>query len=289
MTCSHATFPLGLKTCYIILMRSYSIMLEPLNQCKFGYVFCQKMLYLLWKIKFIILRRGCVVHVVREWISACMCVRARAGTHACMCLCVCLYVCVSNCVWVCMCVRCVGVCHRTKINLRMVCAWITATWTTKMHLTALHWTWIHFIGDLCKHMNSSVCAANCSTCYNRQLFIIYFLCSNISDNISAMALKLGMTVDWYMAYHSTHVHFDDLDLDTTDHSGSPEVKMQQWIISTTKQIMSIKLATMVGHFYMTLTVTLKTFIWLDQVVIVYCLSSCSFCICDSSVILPISL
>ena len=34
----------------------------------------------------------------------------------------------------------------------------------------------------------------------------------MSDNISAMAFKLGMTVDVFLA-HNVHVRFDDLDLD----------------------------------------------------------------------------
>ena len=37
--------------------------------------------------------------------------------------------------------------------------------------------------------------------------------------------------------------------------------------SATKQAISIKLATTVGHFLCDLDVTLKTFIWLDQLVL----------------------
>ena len=75
-----------------------------------------------------------------------------------------------------------------------------------------------------------------------------------------MAFKLGVKVDLCMAYILLLI----LITMTHGHSGSAEEKNQRWIISTTKQVTSIKLATMVGLFFgVTLTVTLKTFIWLD--------------------------
>ena len=50
------------------------------------------------------------------------------------------------------------------------------------------------------------------------------------------------------------------------HSGSTKAKIQCLIISTTKQATTVNLATTVGHlFYMTLT--LKTFVWLDHLVL----------------------
>ena len=74
----------------------------------------------------------------------------------------------------------------------------------------------------------------------------YFLTCNISDNISAITFKLGMTVDLYGAYMIT-LYSMTLTL-MQGHSGSANVRIQYWIISTTKQAMSIKLATTVGHF-----------------------------------------
>ena len=50
-------------------------------------------------------------------------------------------------------------------------------------------------------------------------------------------------------------------------SGSAKAKIQCGIISTTKQTTSIKLATTVGHFFfLYVTLTLKTFIWLGRLV-----------------------
>ena len=43
-------------------------------------------------------------------------------------------------------------------------------------------------------------------------------------------------------------------------------KNQRCMLTATKQAINIKLATTVGHFYETLTLTLQTFIWLDQLV-----------------------
>ena len=50
-----------------------------------------------------------------------------------------------------------------------------------------------------------------------------------------------------------------------DHSGSANAKYQRWMLSATKQAVSIKPATTVGHFYETLT--LQTFILLDHFVL----------------------
>ena len=49
------------------------------------------------------------------------------------------------------------------------------------------------------------------------------------------------------------------------HSGSAKATILGWIISTTKPATGIKLSTTVGHFGGTLT--LRTFIWLDQLVL----------------------
>ena len=55
------------------------------------------------------------------------------------------------------------------------------------------------------------------------------------------------------------------------HSGSAEqTNERKIIISTAKQVMSIKLSTTVGHVFMTLT--LKTFIWLDLTVLIWFVS-----------------
>ena len=78
-----------------------------------------------------------------------------------------------------------------------------------------------------------------------------------------MASKLGMTVDLCMVYMLMLVSMT-LTLIHRGHRGSAKTTIQCWIILTTKQATSIKLATTVGHFYMTLT--LQTFIRLDQLV-----------------------
>ena len=41
---------------------------------------------------------------------------------------------------------------------------------------------------------------------------MYFGNSHISDDIEAVAFKLGMALDLFMAY-SAHAHFEDLDFD----------------------------------------------------------------------------
>ena len=50
------------------------------------------------------------------------------------------------------------------------------------------------------------------------MFYLYYN-SNVSDNVYAMAFKLGMTVDLCMSYLDAHTHFDDLDL----------VERSQWV------------------------------------------------------------
>ena len=59
------------------------------------------------------------------------------------------------------------------------------------------------------------------------------------------------------------------------HSGSAKAKIQCLIVSTTKQATSMTLARTVGHFYVTLT--LKTFIWLDHLVMYNCGEKERFC------------
>ena len=52
-----------------------------------------------------------------------------------------------------------------------------------------------------------------------------------------------------------HAHFNDLDLDQQAHSGSAKVKSQCMLLAA-KQAISIKLATMVGHFLRDLDIDL---------------------------------
>ena len=50
--------------------------------------------------------------------------------------------------------------------------------------------------------------------------------------------------------------------------GHRNAKTQRCMLSATKQAISITLPTMVGHFYLTLTLTLQTCIWIVQLVCV---------------------
>ena len=84
-----------------------------------------------------------------------------------------------------------------------------------------------------------------------------------------------MPVDLWMSYMLMLVSMT-LTLMHKGHSGSAKAKNQRCMLSVTKQAIIIKLATMsvcgiehvclVGHFYMTLTLALQTFIWLVQLV-----------------------
>ena len=65
---------------------------------------------------------------------------------------------------------------------------------------------------------------------NFTLFLRCSINSNISDSIYAMALKLGMTVDLYMAYMLMLISMTLMQ----DHSGSAKAK-KRWIIYTIKQ------------------------------------------------------
>ena len=60
-----------------------------------------------------------------------------------------------------------------------------------------------------------------------------------------MAFKHGMTVDFCMAYMLMSITLTLMQ----GHSGSAKAKNRHWIISTTKQAISIKLAPMVGLFF----------------------------------------
>ena len=62
----------------------------------------------------------------------------------------------------------------------------------------------------------------------------------------AMAFKLGMTVDLCMAYMLFSYQWSWPWCKVT--GGRQRQKNQHWIISTTKQVISIKFATTVGHF-----------------------------------------
>ena len=68
-----------------------------------------------------------------------------------------------------------------------------------------------------------------------------------------------------MAYIYAHARFDDLDLDGSS-QWIGRKKNQRWIISKTKQVMSITLATTVGQYFFHMTWASKIFIWLDQLV-----------------------
>ena len=72
-----------------------------------------------------------------------------------------------------------------------------------------------------------------------------------------MAFKLGIKVDVCREYNAFMLVSMILTL-MQGHSGSAKAKYERRIISTTKQAISIRLPTTVGHIFVTLT--LKTFI-----------------------------
>ena len=63
-----------------------------------------------------------------------------------------------------------------------------------------------------------------------------------------------------------HGHFGDLDLDARYQWVSKVTKISVEL-STTEQAISIKLAATIGLFFFYVTLTFKTLIWLDQLVI----------------------
>ena len=77
--------------------------------------------------------------------------------------------------------------------------------------------------------------------------LYYFLSCNISDN--AITFKLGMTVDLWMPYMLVLITLTLM----LRHSGLAKAKSQRCMLSATKQAINIKLATKVGHVYVTLT------------------------------------
>ena len=79
-----------------------------------------------------------------------------------------------------------------------------------------------------------------------QEFNLYYN-SHISDSISAMVFKLGVTVDLCIVYMLMVVSMT-LTL-MQGHSGLAEEKSQRWIIWTTKQAISILLSATVGHVW----------------------------------------
>ena len=84
-----------------------------------------------------------------------------------------------------------------------------------------------------------------------------------------MAFKLGMTVDLCMAYNMLMLVLMTLTL-MQGHSGSAEEQIQRATISTTKQVISINLATTVGYdFEHVYGLTMFFFF-------------CSFCCCSPS-------
>ena len=97
----------------------------------------------------------------------------------------------------------------------------------------------------------------------------FFLCTWTSGLwiLSSTLYQLSHPVTPYLSYgiqtwHGVIYVYAHVD-------ARPQWQIQRWISSTTKQAKSIKLATTVGHFYMTLT--LKTCIWLDYLCGFVCL------------------
>ena len=88
----------------------------------------------------------------------------------------------------------------------------------------------------------------------------YFLTYNISDNIFRL-LHQTWHDDRLMDAIYAHDHFNDLDLEARSQWVS-KGKNQCCMFSASKQAISIKLATTVGHFYVTLT--LQTYLWLGH-------------------------
>ena len=71
------------------------------------------------------------------------------------------------------------------------------------------------------------------------------------------------------------------------HSGSAEKTNQRLIMSTTMQVINVKLATTVGHFYMTLTLKTynhkqKTILFLSVLFFVVQVSICLLLTCKSN-------
>ena len=100
-----------------------------------------------------------------------------------------------------------------------------------------------------------------------RLKLEYFLTCNISDSIEAIYIQTwhdGRLMDAIYIYMLVLVLMT-LNL-MHGHSGSAKAKNQRCMLSlsATKEAINIKLATMVVHFYVTLT--LQMFIWLDYVV-----------------------
>ena len=68
---------------------------------------------------------------------------------------------------------------------------------------------------------------------------------------------------FYYYYYYYYARFDDIDNEV--HSGSAKRKKEErCVLSVIKQAISIKIAARVGHFSVTWTLTLQTFIWLDH-------------------------
>ena len=107
--------------------------------------------------------------------------------------------------------------------------------------------------------------------------------SNISDNISSMAFKLGMAVDLCMTYMSMLVSMT-LTL-TQGHTGSAKAKYQRWIISTTMQAISIKLAFNSRHFF-TCRWLWKCYYEYDWTILFRNLSVCLIFVCVPLLVCP---
>ena len=73
-----------------------------------------------------------------------------------------------------------------------------------------------------------------------------------------------------------YAHFDDLDLDARSQWVGKGNTSQRFMLSATKQAISIKLATTVGlcFFHATLTLTLQTFVWFVHLLVFNVLFVC---------------
>ena len=86
---------------------------------------------------------------------------------------------------------------------------------------------------------------------------------NCSSNAHQVCFGIQTWHDGRLMMYAMH-HFVDLDLDARSQWVGKATNQHRIMIWITKQAKSIKLGTTVGHFYVTLT--LKMFIWPDQLV-----------------------
>ena len=164
-----------------------------------------------------------------------------------MCVCVCLCVCVCVCVCVCFCVRvCVCVCvracvcarvcpsqipdqllHRVCLNCRMAKK-IQVT----LNMNPLHHTRLVEAREQFHLRNKLINFL--AIVFLLILTLVLYCNSNILDNISAMQLRLGMTVDLYIAYVPL-ILVSMILTSMQGHSASPKRKNQVLNIWTSKE------------------------------------------------------